>query len=143
MRSLADLQDIQLPDVPPLWPPGEGFWVLLALLLVLLFTFVQWYRLSRRKTAYRRAGITLLEDAETVYDVSVILKRVCLARWPRTQVAPLYGENWVQFLNAYGQGITFATDALDAPERPADSALRARAALWIQRHEPEVASGQQ
>ena len=41
----------------------------------------------------------LLGRAETAYDVSVVLKRVALAVFPREKVASLYGDDWAAFLH--------------------------------------------
>ncbi len=138
---LADLHDIVLPPAPPLWPPAPGVWVLLGLTLVLGFSAWRHYRSRRRRNAYRRAGLAALEGARTARDVSVVLKRVALAAWPREQVASLYGRDWIGFLNAHCRGCGFAEQDWQAPEEPADPALRDKAARWIAHHFTEGAAG--
>ena len=136
--SLADLHDIVLPQAPPLWPPAAGFWVLLLVAVVLVFSAWRLYRRMRHRNAYRRFGLAELRRARTVHEVSVILKRVALAAWPREQVASLYGRDWVGFLNAHGRGCRFDERLWRQPEGAADPALRDEAARWIRRHRAGV-----
>lgn len=132
--SLDALHDILLPPVPPLWPPGEGFWVVLLLLGVFTVAGWRWRRERKRRNAYRAAGLQLLAQAQTVYDVSVALKRVALAVWPREQVAPLQGADWVRFLNATCRRCRFAEDGLSRPDSTAERTLLDDAARWIRGH---------
>jgi hypothetical protein len=132
--SLDTLHDIVLPPVPALWPPGDGFWVALLLAVVIIAAGWRWGRAWQRRRAYRVAGLALLGQARTVYDVSVVLKRVALATWPREQVAPLQGADWVRFLNAACRRCHFAEDALSRPESAPEQMLLDNAARWIRGH---------
>jgi len=132
--SLSNLRDIVVPDAPPFWPPAAGLWVALGLVaLVLLFAGWRVYT-ARRRNAYRRAGLLLLGDAKTAHDVSVVMKRVALAAFPREQVASLYGEEWVAFLRETcprGQfPETVTTDTAAESDRP----LVELAGTWIRHH---------
>ena len=74
--------------------------------------FVWWWR----KTALRREALKALQeiaafrngDAEFTAEISVLLKRITLARYPRDQVAGLTGEAWLLFLDRglKGEGFT-------------------------------------
>jgi hypothetical protein len=132
--GLEALHDIVLPPAPPLWPPGDGFWVVLLLLGLLAATVWRWQRERQRRNAYRTAGLELLARAHSVYDVSVVLKRVSLAAWPREQVAPLQGAAWVRFLNATCPRCRIPEDGLSRPGRAAEPALLDQAARWIRGH---------
>ena len=132
--SLSELQDIVLPAVPPFWPPAPGFWILLFLLVVAATSFWRWRRSHYRKNAYRRAGLELLEQAHSVRDVSLVLKRVALAAWPRDRVASLYGSEWADFLNDSCARCRFDHDSWSKPDEPADPGLISTAAEWIRRH---------
>lgn len=132
--SLSDLQDIVLPAVPPFWPPAQGFWILLFLLVVSAISFWRWRRMLYRKDAYRRAGLELLGQAHSVRDVSLVLKRVALAAWPRDRVASLYGSEWADFLNKSCAQCRFELDGWNKPDEPADRGLISTASEWISRH---------
>ncbi len=97
--SLNNLRDIVVPDPPPFWPPAPGVWILLGIVAaVVLFLGWRLYA-TRKRNAYRKAGLLLLGGARTAHDVSVIMKRVALAVFPREQVASLYGDDWAMFLH--------------------------------------------
>ena len=97
--SLSNLRDIVMPDAPPFWPPAPGLWVALAMVAAILLLVAWRLYTVRNRNAYRKVGLTLLGSAETAYDVSVVLKRVALAVFPRDQVASLYGDDWAAFLH--------------------------------------------
>ena len=143
------LRDIHVPPPPELWPPAPGWWVLLGLGLVLLGLGFWWlygrYRIARRRRRIldelasiegRHAGPALAAE------VSALLKRVALARYPRTQVASLTGRPWLDLLDREGGGGRFATGPgkvlAEGPYAPtADfdaTALLALCVDWIRRN---------
>jgi uncharacterized protein DUF4381 len=132
--SLGNLRDIFIPEPPPLWPPAPGVWVALGMIFVVLL-LVGWYVYSvRKRNAYRQAGLALLQNAATAHDVVVVVKRVALAVFPREQVASLYGEDWIAFLDESCPGSHFTamlgTDQGAVP----DGKLIAHADTWIRHH---------
>lgn len=124
------LRDIHLPPEIGSWPPGPGWWVLAAAVLIGLSVLVWWrYRTSRIRRAalgtlkrlerdYRRSG-----DAYSfVTELSVLLRRVALSRSQRAEVASLLDEEWLQWLDQ------------DAPDKPfSQGAGRVLATLPYQR----------
>ena len=132
--SLTDLRDIVIPDSPPFWPPASGVWVALAMLTLLLLVVGWRIHADYRKNAYRRAGLALLEAAGTSHEVSVVLKRVALAAFPREQVASLYGDQWSAFLRATGPADPVPQIFTADSDENADPALIAFASTWIRHH---------
>ena len=133
--SLDNLRDIVVPEPPPLWPPAAEIWWLLAIFgLTLAILLFQWRR-ARSRNAYRRAGFALLDDAGTVHEISVILKRVALAAFPRDQVASLYGEDWGGFLQQTCPRCDFLPLVRAKPDTPASSEVRRLAGTWIRHHQ--------
>ena len=132
--SLSNLRDIVIPDAPPFWPPAPGFWVALAMVAAISF-FVAW-RLytARNRNAYRKVGLTLLDSAETAYDVSVVLKRVALAVFPREQVASLYGDDWAAFLHRTCPRSYFKALVSSNSDAERDEDLVELASTWIRHH---------
>jgi hypothetical protein len=132
--SLNNLRDIVMPDAPPFWPPASGFWVALAMVAAILL-FVAWRLYTvRNRNAYRKAGLMLLGSAETAYDVSVVLKRVALAVFPREQVASLYGDDWAAFLHktcprSYFKALVSSNSGAEPAEDLVDLA-----STWIRHH---------
>lgn len=95
----------------------------------------------RKKNAYRRAGLALLKQAKTVHDISVLLKRVALAVFPRKQVASLYGEIWITFLNRTCSHSHFSETCVMDSNAQASRELIESAGIWIRYHRiPEFRS---
>lgn len=123
-----------MPDAPPFWPPAPGFWVALAMVAAILF-FVAWRLYTvRNRNAYRKVGLMLLGSAETTYDVSVVLKRVALAVFPREQVASLYGDDWAAFLHKTCPRSYFkALISSNSDAEPGEDLVEL-ASTWIRHH---------
>lgn len=132
--TLDNLRDIVVPPAPPLWPPAPGALALLLLVVALLLAAGLWLWRRRAANAYRRAGLELLRDAQTVRDVDVALKRVALTVFPRPQVAPLWGDDWTSFLDTTCSGTRFALLETGDLDDAAPAERRAQAKRWIRRH---------
>ncbi len=132
--SLNNLQDIILPDPPSLWPPATEVWLLLTIVLAVLFIIVFQLIRLRKRNAYRRAGLLLLKNANSIYEVSVILKRVALAVYPREQVASLYGDDWSDFLQKTHTRNDYSTISHADPDELVNTRVFQVAADWIRHH---------
>jgi len=110
---LAGLSDWHLPDPVSWWPPAPGWWALLVLLLAVLAAASIGLRHWRRRRAMPRAALAQLVELRTslerdgderrfVAELSRLLRRVALARFPRERVAGLSGRDWLGFLDATG-----------------------------------------
>ena len=132
--SLDKLRDIFIPDPPPFWPPAPGVWV--ALGIVVLMALLAGWRLyaNRKRNAYRKAGLLLLGNARTSYDVSVVMKRVALAAFPREQVASLYGDDWAVFLHRTCPRSYFSEMVTTDAAAESDQKLVELAGIWIRHH---------
>jgi len=101
---LAQMQDIQLPPDIGLWPLAPGWYLLLALALLLCIALIWQLRKTRRRLAPQRAALQELsqlhsQTPELAWQVSSLLKRVALHYGPREQVAALGGEAWSALLD--------------------------------------------
>jgi len=132
--SLSNLRDIVIPDPPPFWPPAPGAWVALAIVVAVVL-FVGWrLYMTRKRNAYRRVGLLLLSGAKTAHDVSVVMKRVALAAFPRELVASLYGEEWVAFLHKTCPRHHFTELVRTDAGAESDQVLIGLAGVWIRYH---------
>lgn len=156
---LAGLRDWHLPESISWWPPAPGWWVLGGLILVLVVCAVRWWGARRRRSAPARAALAELEalsprladgsgQRHAVGAVSILLRRLALARYPRDQVAGLTGLAWLTFLDRTGGAGAFTQGPgkvlIERPYRPtgpSDSqtpwdptGLTALAARWIRAH---------
>jgi hypothetical protein len=141
--SLNNLRDIVIPDPPPLWPFATGLWLAIGVVALTLGLIIWRLMIVRRRNAYRRAGLQLLHTATSTRDVSVIMKRVALAVFPREQVASLYGDDWVAFLQETCPSVSFTTATTNEDSAGPSNEFVALATKWIQRHRvsPQVATG--
>jgi Domain of unknown function (DUF4381) len=146
--DLSALHDFFQPPPPSWMPQTAGWYVLAAVLAVLLLWFAIRAARSWRRNRYRREALRALEAAP-VAEFSALLKRAALAAWPRERVAALTGEPWLRFLSE-SSGITqFSSPPGSQMEEAAlvDGAsgtaahteqLRRLAAQWIRRHRVRV-----
>ena len=107
----ALLRDVHPPAEPPWWPLAPGWWIVLVIVLVLLAIAIrralprwQRWRIRRRLLAdleaiVRRHRAGALETA-TAADVSQLLRRAALERYPQLAAAGLVGDDWIAFLAA-------------------------------------------
>lgn len=111
---LAGLRDIHLPPAPGFWPPAPGWWLLGALLMGAVLLGLWRLRAYRRRRAPVRAALAALHalrmrvergesDPKLAAELSAILRRAALARYPRSRVASLSGERWLEFLDRTGK----------------------------------------
>ena len=103
------LADIHLPTGVADWPPAYGWWVLLAVLIILFLLGLR-YQLKRRQQKQQQKA--LLEHIDhwekklkqgqgvsALAGLNTLLKRIALQYYPRQQVAHLSGQQWLAFLD--------------------------------------------
>ncbi len=112
-------QDAFLPGVALWWPPAIGWWLLLGLIIGMGLVIWFWRRsTAARRNLYRQA-LQELQRIETRFgqpdnerqvleNLSMLLRRIALSRYPREQVASLTGKRWLQFLDSVTAGDEFS-----------------------------------
>jgi hypothetical protein len=149
---VLDLRDVHAPPFPDFWPPAPGWWVALALLAALLvLVAVQLYRRYRLRRLRRQvlssldtlvAGYSPESAVGFVTEVSILLRRVALRRFPRRRVAALFGPDWCRFLDetggeggfSRGAGQVLASGPYAARVDVDPEGLTALARRWIQKN---------
>lgn len=104
----TQLHDIHMPPPVSAWPPGPGYYALLAFVIILLLL---WFKRQRHRqyTAPKREALAELARLKACYleqpnptntaaAITLLLKRVALVYHPRLEVAGLHGDAWLQFL---------------------------------------------
>ncbi len=129
---LQDLRDVHLPDPISWWPPAWGWWGLLLGILVGSLCLGAWW-VYRRRTQPRRVALSMLSQIEQRYQesqedlllltqISELVRRFALVRFPRNQVAGLAGYSWLQFLDETGRTNQFTEGPgkvlMSGPYRP-------------------------
>lgn len=116
---LQQLIDIKQPEIIFWWPLAPGWWFLIVLLLFVLsgvFFFMRAYKPIRREAL---AELLKLEQSFTsghntsrlAMDITVLLRRVALAKYEQEEVAGLTGKKWLAFLDAQGKTTEFTQGA--------------------------------
>ena len=112
----TQLADIHLPSTISIWPIAPGWWVLLALfvLLCVLIILLSKDNTKRKKslspTQLRNLALKELTDIESIYQadtnahetikkLSIFLRRFALSHYHRTQIASLSDEHWLELLD--------------------------------------------
>ncbi len=122
-NPLDQLRDIHLPGPVDqfLFAPG---WLVVFLLIFVLFIFAA-YRFVKKRKALRLLKPAFAEldqlkslkqeqiSAKSVFDISALLKRICLIYFPQDKVANLSGKGWVSFLNQQCGGKVFSDADID------------------------------
>ena len=107
--SNLPLRDIHLPDPVSWWPPAPGWWIVLALAL-LIPLFLVWLRRRPRRIRVQKIAATALQEALQNYarhqdstqlltELSALCRRIALSYCPREQVAGITGDAWGRTLN--------------------------------------------
>jgi hypothetical protein len=149
---LAALHPLREPLPIGWWPPAPGWWLLAGLVLTALL-LLAWYALRRyRANAYRRRALSRLAELAAEYqqradpqrflaDTNALLKSTALVAYPRREVAPSSGPEWLAFLNrSLRQEDQFPEDFVSGayhrhcPDIDTNQVVRA-ASSWIKRHE--------
>jgi len=133
--GMLDLRGLHLPEAAGLWPPAPGWWILGAVVLVLLAWALLMLLRQLRRWRLRRSVLTELErlaadsmsgatgGQRLATRVSNLLKRAALLGHPRREVAALSGEPWLRFLDRTGGNGNFSSGAgrvlATAPYAPA------------------------
>lgn len=130
---------------------APGWWVLGAVLLLLLALVVWLIIRHRRHNRYRRKALALLEQCADLYSANMLLKHVAMTVYPRSSTAALRAADWIAFLNStrhkplfdandanalaamYNREQLPAANAAAAPNTAA-AAFRNKAREWIKQH---------
>ncbi len=108
VEALSGLRDVILPATPSFWPPAVGWW-LSALLLSGLAVAGIWLVRRKSKSRLRNAVAAQVDQisnqapAEAVRELSVLMRKVALTAFPRSQVAALTQDDWLVFLDRSGR----------------------------------------
>jgi hypothetical protein len=140
---LDKLHDFYQPP-PPAWTPQTIGWYVVFAILGLLVLWLVMHSIRRwHANRYRREALRQLESLSPD-QYSALLKRTALAAWPREKVAALSGESWLNFLSQAGgnghfqhapgnriEEIALQRAALSGED---EQQLRRLTADWIRRH---------
>ena len=106
-EMLEGLRDVILPATPSFWPPAVGWWIVM-LIVVALCVLTAW--LLRKRSRYK-SQLSIVRQADeilnrtphdAVRNLSVLVRKVAITKFPRREVAGLTGDEWLRFLDRSG-----------------------------------------
>ena len=104
------IRDLHLPEVIGWWPLAPGWWLLIGLCVLGVAALCWRYVQARAQSRARRLALRRLESLLDAYEshrdaarfgaeLSALLRRTMLAYAPRSKVAGLTGEAWLEWLD--------------------------------------------
>ena len=146
MPTDLPLRDIHLPATVSSWPWAPGWWLLLGLLVVGIFSAWQYWqgRRLQRLALTRLEQMAELPERELAPALSRLLRQAVISHFPQ-DYAGLSGQDWLKFLDRpftdcpFTQGVGHCL--LDAPYRPEAqldrAALIALCRRWLKKLPPQ------
>ena len=118
-----ELRDIHLPEASLWWPPAPGWWISLALIVLLAWLLPRLLRWLRRKPLRRLSQQELARirlnyqqghsDRAVLGEVSALLRRVTMSYYGREQYASATGSQWLEQLQTLAPGAGFSVEQLE------------------------------
>ena len=106
--QLAQLHDVHLPPPVSAWPLAPG-WYGVFIINIILFAYIA-YKLYKKWQAYRlrRECLQSIKQLTQLSEVGTQLRRIVMAYYPREDVAGLWGDTWLNFLDSTGKTTEFS-----------------------------------
>lgn len=139
---LEQLREVSAPAPISMWPQTWG-WLAVSLAILGMLGWYGWRRYRHyRDNAYRREALADLADmTRDPAAIALLVRRVALSAYPRSQVAALTGDEWLDFLASHSGSQEFPREQwrqlITAPYRPVEfeADFSNLACRWIQQHE--------
>lgn len=142
------LKDWHYPEAITWWPIAPGWWMLfcLAVFLLAAWFYLRWRRLrpsvkkiARKELASLRTDPDL-SASDRIRKLSILIRRIALSVYPRSEAAKLTGVEWLRFLDQGLADRAFSEGAgkilIDAPYRKTaefeQEAIFALCERWIE-----------
>ena len=132
--AALQLHDIHLPASPGIWPLAPGWWVLLALSLLILIWIIR--KALKKAQQQKKLRLILSElnelqeklkkspSNEIIADINILLRKVAISVYPQQEVASLTGAEWLKLLDRSVKNAGFSKGAgrilVDAPYQAHD-----------------------
>jgi hypothetical protein len=103
MNPLDKLADINTPTAVSVWPLAWGYWLAIAIVILLLVLAIRGLLKYKRDRRVKVMAIKTLrnldpQSADFALEVQVVLKNLCKHYLHNLPSATLYGEKWRQLL---------------------------------------------
>ena len=93
------LADLHLPTAPGFFPLAWGWWLIIALgLIILFFSIYRLYKRIKKKRA-QKIALRALQHCQSIAEINLLLKRTALSYYAKDEVASLTSGAWLRFLD--------------------------------------------
>jgi len=96
--SIEQLKDIALPAEPGLWPLAIGWWLLIAVSLIILFVAARQLTRYIKRWSIKRLALNKLDQCTSCDEINQLLKQVAI-HYCGQRVSSLNGQAWTDFLS--------------------------------------------
>jgi len=125
------LQDIHLPESASFWPLALGWWLLIAVVVVLIAWLIVKVLKRIKQRKYRAKIFSKFDVLEkklktkpsnaVIAEINTLLRQLAVTYYPRSKIASLTGGDWLHFLDQSGGTQGFSRGAgrilIEAPYR--------------------------
>ena len=103
MNPLQNLKDIHTPAAIENWPPAYGWWLLFALVLLVIVMLSRWLIKVRKLRLAKRQALKALKQIDgsnlnSASQLNQLLKRVAMTYFPEQNIQEMHGLKWAEFL---------------------------------------------
>ena len=115
--DLSGLKGLHIPSEPDIFPLALGWWLAL-IALILIVVLVCWgcfayFQSNRRIIAKELHRVSQIQDTKKLLvEMNNLAKKVAILKFGREKIAPLYEQEWIDFLNS-GKKRIFSQDYVD------------------------------
>lgn len=114
---LAGMKNVHLPNGVSIFPIASGWYILVILSLIIICTLLWWKLIKNKYKKQKLQAYAILakiekdQTEEMLSQVSILIKRVAIMKFPKEKVHTLFGEKWLEFLDKTGKTQDFTTGA--------------------------------
>jgi len=151
--GLDQLKDIHLPHGVSIWPLAPVYYGIILICIFAIGLIIFFVLRHRQAAKVPKAALKTLADIQNRFaddnnfhhatkSLSILLKRVCLAKYDRHKVASLEGRAWLKFLDdtgkmndfSAGDGQLLVEAAYNPEAKTSNHRLFAICEKWIKRN---------
>ncbi len=116
--DVSGLKGLHIPATPDIFPLSAGWWLVIILLigfiLFLYFALHAWHHSLRYQVSKEFHQIEKIQDNKKMFlALNRLAKQVAIARFGREQIAPLYDDEWISFMNSLLKKELFSKEYVD------------------------------
>lgn len=120
-NALNGLKTVHLPTAVSVFPLAPGWYIVLAIILFAIIFAILWLRHKQMRQQARGEVYILFDELEANHqlnanpellsELTILMKRVAMMRYPEASAHTLYGKDWLHFLDKTGKTNTFSQGA--------------------------------